>query len=62
MSIEKNELNKIMESMPIDWRYYWCDSIFCACSGCANSSGGLNKNGVKKEDWTKWVEENPKPK
>tara|TARA_R110000851_G_C13102760_1_gene569334 strand:- start:79360 stop:79545 length:186 start_codon:yes stop_codon:yes gene_type:complete len=55
-------LSKVMEAMPVEWRYYWCGSKICGCLGCANNSGRLASAGYTREDWAKWVEQNPQTK
>jgi len=57
-----NDINIIMNKMPLEWCYKWCENRICCCLGCANVSGGLTKNGFTKQDWQKWVNENPKNK
>lgn len=52
-------LDELMNKMPLLWRYYWCESVACACLGCANSSGGLTENGFNRKDWEQWVKEHP---
>lgn len=52
-------LNDIMQSMPADWRYRWCDAVLCGCLGCANASGGVSGGGFDKLDWQLWVADNP---
>ena len=53
-------INEVMLSIPIEWRYYWCESKVCCCLGCVNRAGGIERKGFTKEDWLKWVENNPK--
>lgn len=57
----KEEVNKIMQSIPLDWRYRWCEARVCCCLGCANASGGAKAKGVTKADWEEWVRNNPAP-
>lgn len=52
-------LNSHMNTLPLDWKYRWCESDVCACLGAANCSGGLIKNGFTKEQWQEWVNKNP---
>lgn len=55
-------MDEIMAKMPINWRYYWCESEKgCACAGCANRAGQLTKLGYSKKDWEEWIKANPNP-
>ena len=58
----KKQVNEIMQLVPLDWRYYWCEAQICGCLGCANRSGGVKAKGVTKQEWEQWVIDNPKPK
>lgn len=58
----KPNINEIMLSMPLEWRYRWCESKACCCLGCVNRAGGIEAQGFTKEDWLEWVNRNPKPK
>lgn len=57
----KEKVNEIMQSMPLDWRYRWCEAVVCACLGCANRSGDAKAEGVTKAEWEQWVKDNPAP-
>ena len=46
----------IMEKMPLEWRYHWCDSIVCNCMDCVNRAGNFP---LSKQDWEEWVKRNP---
>lgn len=43
-----------MRKLPYGWRMRWCEAQACACMGCANRSGGLQRLGFIKEQWTAW--------
>jgi len=58
----KEEVNKIMQSLPLEWRYRWCEAGPCCCLGCANVSGNVKAKGVTKAEWEEWVKDNPEPK
>lgn len=49
-----NKILSWMRHLHVDTALKWCDSSACACLGCANNSGGLNKRGVTKEEWQEW--------
>lgn len=51
-------LNNLMASMNPEWRKRWCSARACACTGCANFSGGLAQNGFTKEDHSNWLRGN----
>lgn len=55
-------IQTIMQAIPSDWRYTWCESEVCGCLGCANRSGGATASGVLKSEWQKWVKDNPNMK
>lgn len=43
-----------MRKLPYSWRMRWCEARACACMGCANRSGRLQRLGFTKEQWTAW--------
>jgi hypothetical protein len=44
-----------MRDMPVATALNWCESEMCACMGCVNGSGGLERHhGVTKEEWREW--------
>lgn len=51
-------IDAIMQGLPIQWRYYWCEAEICACLGCANGSGRAD---ITKAEWEEWVKRNPPP-
>lgn len=53
-------LDELMTAMPQDWRERWCGSGACACMGCANRSGGVDKYGYTQEDVSEWVKLHPR--
>ena len=55
------EIDDLMQQMPTNWWYRWCESKMCACLGCANVSGKLVQHGFTKNDWIKWIQNNPQP-
>jgi len=57
----KEEVNKIMQSIPLDWRYRWCEARVCCCLGCVNKAGNILAKGVTKAEWEEWVRDNPEP-
>ena len=54
-------IDKFMETVPLRWRYHWCNAEICCCLGCINKATKFFQHGFTKEDWQKWVERNPKP-
>ena len=53
------KLRTLLSEMPKKEANYWCDSDACACTGCANVSGGLAKAGFSQEEW-RFVIKTPK--
>lgn len=49
-------IGPLMEAMPAAWRKRWCLSGACACTGCANISGGLEAKGYTREDHQQWLQ------
>ncbi len=55
------DINELMDSAYN--KYHWCNikgDERCACLGCMNNL--ILTNGFTKEDWEKWVIENPQDK
>lgn len=59
--MNKETVDKIMQSIPFEWRYYWCESKICCCLGCVNKAGGAVAKGITKSEWEEWVKDNPTP-
>ena len=53
-SLSFQAIEMAMREMPYAWRMRWCESEACACMGCANRSGKLERLGFTKEQWTAW--------
>lgn len=53
-SLSFQAIEMAMWKMPYNWRMIWCESGACACLGCANRSGKLERLGFTKEQWTAW--------
>jgi hypothetical protein len=51
MHTNSDEVDAIMQTMPEDWRYRWCESKVCACMGCV----GVGSRDVTKAEWHVWV-------
>lgn len=49
-------IDELMEKIPLDWRYRWCEAESCYCMGCVNKSGRLPYD---KNDWQEWKSRNP---
>lgn len=57
------EIDKLMQSMPVEWRYRWCESEVCACIGCCNRGPeGLLEKGYTRGDWEWWKVRHPEPR
>lgn len=57
----QRQLDKLMQKMPENWRYRWCEAQVCACMGCANRGNGrIQEKGFTKKHWEKWVKNNPR--
>ena len=57
-----SKIDEIMQSMPVEHRYRWCDSELCACIGCCNrGSEGLIAKGFNRADHLWWIARHPKP-
>ena len=48
-------IDTLMQLMPSQWRRRWCSAGLCACKGCANQSGGLERYGYTQADHAKWL-------
>lgn len=57
---DDEKLHQIMMEMPLDSRYWWCESRVCACMRPAHCDGKLFEAGFTKEDWMSWLEQHPK--
>ena len=58
-----DKIDKLMQSMPVENRYRWCEAELCACLGCCNRGPrGLIALGFNKADWLWWKTRNPKLK
>ena len=53
MNERESTLRTLLAKMPVEWRDHWCDpgEFGCACMGCANNSGGLEKLGYTAAEW-----------
>jgi len=54
-------IHNLLSQMPLKHALYWCESELCGCLGCANRSGGLNKHGITKEEWSAYMAEQLAP-
>ncbi len=58
------EVDRLMLGVDKEVRLHWCfrpgsPDFGCACTGCADVSGGLRKAGVTFEEWEAWTERHP---
>jgi hypothetical protein len=59
--LRNKNIDSVMGSMPLEWRYRWCNAGACGCRGCANGSGGLASLGYSQQEHSDWVRRNPAP-
>lgn len=57
-----SDIDKFMLSIPVNWRYRWCENNVCGCMGGVNCSGNIQRNGFSKAEWQEWVGRNPEIK
>lgn len=56
------KIDSVMESLPLESRYRWCEAKYCCCLGCCTrGSEGLIALGFNKGDWNWWVTRHPEP-
>jgi hypothetical protein len=57
MDDREKRFDRYMRKLTVDVAMRWCEpaaNSACACTGCANRSGGLEARGFTKADWKKW--------
>jgi hypothetical protein len=51
-------IDEAMRVIPKTWQQRWCTCDTCACMGCANIAGGLQRLGFSKQDHADWMSRN----
>ena len=60
LDITEFKIDAVMATMPVEWRYRWCETKLCCCLGCCNRGpDGLIEQGFTKGDWLWWVARHP---
>lgn len=54
-----DEIDSIMNAVPIQWRWHWCTVRECGCMGCVQV--GLKDKTLTYEEWLNWNKRHPKP-